>query len=59
MTGKTDPAGTVEAFRAIAAELADAYWEQSAVVCSLVTAVLAGQHGFCHVLVFQGGKPCP
>jgi MoxR-like ATPase len=48
MAGKTgavpDAGQTAQALRAIAGELADAYWERSAVARSLVTAVLAGQH---------------
>jgi MoxR-like ATPase len=35
---------TAELLRAITAELADTYWERSAVVRALVTAILAGQH---------------
>jgi MoxR-like ATPase len=40
----TDPAETARLLRAITAELSEAYWERSAVVRALVTAVLAGQH---------------
>jgi MoxR-like ATPase len=39
-----DPAATARALRAVTAELAEAYWERSAVVRALVTAMLAGQH---------------
>ena len=46
MAGVQLPAGlkTAQLLRAIAVELADAYWERSAVVRSLVAAILAGQH---------------
>jgi hypothetical protein len=48
MTPVTEPgqAGTrtAELLRAITAELADTYWERSAAVRALVTAMLAGQH---------------
>jgi MoxR-like ATPase len=42
MTGMSN--GTAAELRAITAELADQYWERSAVVRALVTAILAGQH---------------
>src|SRR5436189_262155 len=35
---------TATALRAVAEELSEKYWERSAVVRALVTAVLAGQH---------------
>jgi MoxR-like ATPase len=41
---KPDLAHTAELLCAVTAELADAYWERSAAVRALVTAVLAGQH---------------